>query len=85
MNRNDEGGYVLDDRQIKALCFFLLSRVARDISEGYGPIEWESVPELSEGSWEALQYQFGLTAARLMQTAHVYRNIDPRFIWEQVT
>ena len=85
MKRNDEGGYNLDDRQIKALCYLMLSRIAADVSHGYGPTEWEDVPELSERSWEALQAQFGLTAATLMQTAHADRNIDPRFIWEQIS
>ena len=85
MNRNDEGGMDLDSRELRALCYLLLSRIANSISDGEGIVEWEDMPELSEGSWEALSDQFSLTAATLMQTAHVYPNIDPRFIWEQVT
>ena len=86
MNRNDEGGMDLDSRELRALSYLLLSRIADDIGGGrFGIVEWEDVPELSEGSWEALSDQFKLTAATLMQTAHADSNIDPRFIWEQVS
>jgi len=86
MKRNDEGGIDLDPLELRALSYFMLSRIANDIGDGEGIVEWEDVPELSQGAWEALLDQFKLTANTLMLTAHnLGSDIDPRFIWEQVS
>ena len=82
MKINSEGGMDLSDDERYAVALWL---AAENITDDYGGVEWESVPNLAEHHWELLDAQLRDIARQLKKRAVSFPGIDPQYIIQELT